>query len=446
MSLHKISNRLKNVAYILTILFTFVNVVYADDAASVYKSAVRFLRDGRKEWAYLKFEHIVKTFPGSKYADEAMFRVGEYYFQNKDDFKARVNLEKHIKLYPKSRFNKKSKEYLDTIYTRDLLYKGDNFYKDEKWAEALNIYNEVLRNNPQDSMVKDKVDGCKEKIAAELTAHGDAFFIKEDWNRAIELYSEALRLISTSGLKDKIAKCQEMVAFEDQQREKGLVKYQGQWMTPEQASKIAPSDKGSIISEMIESVVTVISRFGHGSGFLISEDGKLLTNQHVVGDDRTVHIKFINGLKLRGDVLRVNETRDVALIKLPDDIYPYIKLGDSSKIKVGQEVYAIGTPLLEELSQTVTKGVVSGFRTIEGVRYIQSDASVHPGNSGGPLVTVKDGVVGICVSGVGFGPITLDLNLFIPIEEAVESINVRSIGHKRLKNTLDKKSQYYQHW
>jgi len=314
------------------------------------------------------------------------------------------------------------------------------YYDQEYWEEALGLYNKVLATSPNNYRVKELVEACKKYLGEQYFRSGDVYSEGESWGKALDFYKKALKYHSEKDLINKnIEKCQEMVAFE------GL-KYQGQWMTPEQASKIAPSDKGSIISEMIESVVTVISRFGHGSGFLISEDGKLLTNQHVVGDDRTVHIKFINGLKLRGDVLRVNETRDVALIKLPDDIYPYIKLGDSSKIKVGQEVYAIGTPLLEELSQTVTKGVVSGFRTIEGVRYIQSDASVHPGNSGGPLVTVKDGVVGICVSGVGFGPITLDLNLFIPIEEAVESINVRSIGHKRLKNTLDKKSQYYQHW
>ena len=114
----------------------------------------------------------------------------------------------------------------------------------------------------------------------------------------------------------------------------------------------------------------------------------------------------------------------MALVKLEKDIYPYLPLGDSSKTIIGEEVYAIGTPLFEDLSQTVTKGIISSFRVIEDIRYVQSDVAISPGNSGGPLVSLENGVVGICVSGTSLGAITVGLNYFIPIEEATKALGI----------------------
>jgi S1-C subfamily serine protease len=182
--------------------------------------------------------------------------------------------------------------------------------------------------------------------------------------------------------------------------------------------------KKKVIEEMRKSVVTIFAGDGHGSGFLISEDGHILTNEHVVGGAHSVQVKFASGREVTGKVIRVNKLRDVALIKLERDIYPFLPISSSTKLDIGTEAYAIGTPLKENLSQTVTRGVISGFREEKGIRYIQSDVNIQPGNSGGPLVTINDGVCGICVSGISFGPISIGLNYFIPIEEAITSLNI----------------------
>ncbi|MGD0232772.1 MAG: S1C family serine protease, partial [Syntrophorhabdales bacterium] len=128
--------------------------------------------------------------------------------------------------------------------------------------------------------------------------------------------------------------------------------------------------------------------------------------------------------EVTGQVVRVNKVRDVALVKLERDVYPYLLLGNTAMVNVGEEVFSIGTPLSEDLSQTVTKGIVSSFRVKEDVKYVQSDVNIHPGNSGGPLVSLNKGVIGVCVSGITFGPYTLGLNYFIPVEEAIKALRI----------------------
>lgn len=190
---------------------------------------------------------------------------------------------------------------------------------------------------------------------------------------------------------------------------------------PDKKEKLS---KEKLIGNMRTSVVTVFSGSGHGSGFLISGDGYVLTNEHVVGGARFVNVRFMTGREVAGEVVRVNKVRDVSLIKLEKDNYPFLPLGESAKLNIGDEVYSIGTPLSEDLSQTVTKGIVSSFRIKDEIRYLQSDVNIHPGNSGGPLVSARAGVVGICVSGITFGPYTLGLNYFIPIEDAISALKV----------------------
>ena len=160
---------------------------------------------------------------------------------------------------------------------------------------------------------------------------------------------------------------------------------------------------------------------GHGSGFMISRDGYLLTNAHVVGDARRVPVVFSNGLRVQGDVLRVSRHRDVALVKIPVTAAHVLPIRQRKLPAVADEVYVIGAPYLASLRSTVSKGIVSAFRTIDGRHYIQSDAAITPGSSGGPLVDDKGNVIGITVAGYGEGQ---NLNLFIPIDEALAALNI----------------------
>jgi serine protease Do len=148
-----------------------------------------------------------------------------------------------------------------------------------------------------------------------------------------------------------------------------------------------------------------------GSGFIISEDGYILTNNHVVEGADEIKVKLSDGREFNGEVRGLDPKLDLALIKIDagEDL-PVAILGDSDKIKVGEWVMAIGNPF--GLEQTVTVGIISAKgRTIGAGPYddfIQTDASINPGNSGGPLFNVKGEVIGINTAivaggqGIGF--------------------------------------------
>ena len=186
------------------------------------------------------------------------------------------------------------------------------------------------------------------------------------------------------------------------------------------------ADFESIVSDSRMTVVTVYAGDAMGSGFVISRDGYLLTDQHVVGSVRFVRVKFVTGREVDGEVVRVDRRRDVALIKLENDVYPYLPLGESSRVRPGADVFAIGTPLSESFAQTVTKGIVSGYGEEDGLRILRSDVSVHRGNSGGPLLDGSGVVVGLSVSGYMLMPegVGVGLNAFIPIEEALDALAI----------------------
>jgi serine protease Do len=194
------------------------------------------------------------------------------------------------------------------------------------------------------------------------------------------------------------------------------------------ARAVAAASVESMVSESRMGVVTVFVGNTMGSGFLISPDGYLLTNEHVVEDARYVKVKFVTGREAQGEVVRVDRSRDVALVKLETDVYRPLALGDSGRVAPGSEVFAIGTPLDEERGQTVTKGILSGYGDDEGQRILRSDVAVHEGNSGGPLLDRSGAVVGMCVSGFLLMPagVGVGLNSFIPIEDALAALRIHS--------------------
>lgn len=142
-------------------------------------------------------------------------------------------------------------------------------------------------------------------------------------------------------------------------------------------------------------VITVRSNSGHGSGFFISPDGYALTNAHVVGNAKTVAIVDFAGVQYMADVLRLDEERDVALIKADITRNNYFPISKRN-VKVTDTVYAIGTPLRESLKTTITKGIVSAIRyqSKQELSFYQVDAEIAPGSSGGPLVDEFGNVIG----------------------------------------------------
>ena len=144
---------------------------------------------------------------------------------------------------------------------------------------------------------------------------------------------------------------------------------------------------------------------GGGSGFIVAEDGLIVTNRHVVDDkDATYKIVLQDGREFDAEVKATDPVLDFALLKINANNLPTIKFGDSDQIKIGQVVVAIGN-VLSEFANTVTTGIVSGVnrRVVAGNGFtsevleeaIQTDAAINPGNSGGPLVNLRGEVIGI---------------------------------------------------
>ena len=189
-------------------------------------------------------------------------------------------------------------------------------------------------------------------------------------------------------------------------------------------SSAANAGAPNIASARAASVVVLVGAGGHGSGFIISPDGYVITNQHVVQGAKQVRVRLADQREMVGHVLRVDSARDVALIKLEATDLPTVKLR-SGKLQIGEEVLAIGAPLSEQLDLTVTRGIISSYRQVRGVNFIQSDVTVHPGNSGGPLVDSAGSVVALCEGGVQRAGNDENLNFFIPIDEALARLNVQ---------------------
>jgi serine protease Do len=170
-------------------------------------------------------------------------------------------------------------------------------------------------------------------------------------------------------------------------------------------------------------VATIFAGGSMGSGFLISADGYLLTNQHVVGGAPRVRIRWSDKSETIGEVIRSDRRRDVALIKADPHGRPPLAIR-SGTTELGESVFAIGTPLDEKLQNTLTKGVVSANRMYEGQPFIQSDVSVAHGNSGGPLLDEKGAVIGLTDLGL-YPEESKSLNLFIPIDDALRALGLK---------------------
>lgn len=137
---------------------------------------------------------------------------------------------------------------------------------------------------------------------------------------------------------------------------------------------------------------------GQGSGFIISRDGYILTNNHVVGDADTITVRLNDGREFKAELVGTDPQTDVAVIKVKADGLPVLPLGSSKGLEVGEWVMAIGNPF--GLAQTVTVGVVSakgrsGVGIVDYEDFIQTDAAINPGNSGGPLLNLEGRAVGV---------------------------------------------------
>jgi serine protease Do len=168
---------------------------------------------------------------------------------------------------------------------------------------------------------------------------------------------------------------------------------------------------------------------GLGSGFIVSADGYVMTNAHVVESADEVIVTLTDKRELKAKTIGIDKRTDVALVKIEATGLPYVKIGDVSKLRVGEWVLAIGSPF--GLESSVTAGIVSAKQRDTGdyLPLIQTDVAINPGNSGGPLINMRGEVIGINSQIYSRSGGYMGISFAIPIDEAIRvSDQLRATG------------------
>jgi serine protease Do len=174
--------------------------------------------------------------------------------------------------------------------------------------------------------------------------------------------------------------------------------------------------------------VTTDSGIGVGSGFIVDISGYVVTNNHVIEDATSIKVTLSTGESFSAKIADADVDRDLAMLKMTTtrSDFPVIELGSASDAQVGNAVLIAGFPMGLELAgpATFTQGIVSAWRDIGGLDYIQTDAPINPGNSGGPVVDMHGTLIGICVAAVTNSQVTVEgLGLVIPVGDVLKFID-----------------------
>ncbi len=180
-----------------------------------------------------------------------------------------------------------------------------------------------------------------------------------------------------------------------------VVGCRGSATTQSPSADIETASITSAIAKVSPSVVYIVADYGKwhssGTGMFITTDGYVLTNEHVVSEGYYATVNLPDRRSIRAEIVYRDQKLDIALLKCAGDNYPTVTLGSDTEPILGEDVVALGFPSAAQLGDSVSlsKGIISAFRTIDGVKYIQTDASLNPGSSGGPLVNVRGEVIGM---------------------------------------------------
>ena len=310
--------------------------------------------------------------------------------------------------------------------------------------ESLNTDDEILDAHENENTVVEDVDSCEDTITSDNTIACEDTITSDDTNNNDSLDKEnndsikgknglfkAIAIVLIIGLlggavgggsiyyvmKKQLNELSNRTVIANPQ----TFSTDSEALSASEAfEKVAPAVAIVSVSGVIDySGIIPKETSGIGSGFIINEEGYILTNYHVIKGAKEVVVTLSDGTDANAKVVNYDENQDVAMLKISDDnikVPAVVELGNSDALKPGEQVIAIGSPLSKEFGQTVTAGIVSAtnrtVKTSSGVELnlIQSDTAINPGNSGGPLVNTKGEVVGInnmklasdTIEGIGF--------------------------------------------
>jgi len=174
-----------------------------------------------------------------------------------------------------------------------------------------------------------------------------------------------------------------------------------------------------------------------GSGFLVSANGYLLTNYHVVQNAAKVHVFTADGTKLKATLVDGRPAMDLALLKVPGVNHACIPLGDSDAVEIGSSVVAIGTPQDLELAQSITQGIISGRRLVGNIPCYQTSTLINHGNSGGPILNMKGEAIGVATFVMGTALVTPQGNIGSDIQGINFAVEINLAREMLRRNTVD---------
>ncbi len=175
-------------------------------------------------------------------------------------------------------------------------------------------------------------------------------------------------------------------------------------------------DFSGLVDDVIESVVGIATDKSVGSGVIVDGDGYVVTNHHVVNGISAAGVRTYDGELHRMYIVGSDQRRDIAVVKI-EGSFPALRFGNSDRISVGEKIIALGSP--GGLDFTVTQGIISAIRDRDGFKHIQTDVSVNPGNSGGPMVDSSGRIMGITkekladFEGIGFAIVSNEIDDYV---------------------------------
>lgn len=243
------------------------------------------------------------------------------------------------------------------------------------------------------------INRLKGKIVLQVEALGEAWYVypkdgRRYYMRDGEVAYEIMKKLSL-GISNKNI---ELIA-------KGAFQGGAMGDSTNNSGQKRPANTDNIFDQIAQAVVLIETGKNSGSGMILENNGYILTNAHVVKNVSTVSITMSDQEKVSADIIGRDEQKDIALLKIvgtSQNLFPALILGnsDGTSLKIGDELFAYGYPLDFSQTVSVTRGILSARQIIEGLEWLQTDASIHPGNSGGPLVNKNGQVVGINTAGV----------------------------------------------
>ncbi len=196
--------------------------------------------------------------------------------------------------------------------------------------------------------------------------------------------------------------------------------------------RVQSADFSGIVDDVLQSVVSVRTNLGQGSGVIVDTRGYIVTNVHVIDGASIIRVTTYSGKTYNVNVIAgYDTTSDIAVLKINAPDLKALEFDDSDEVKVGEKVIAAGNPA--GLSFTVTEGIVSALRTLQNnLKYIQTDVPINPGNSGGPLINIRSEIIGINNFKIGG---------FESLGFAISSNNVKNVVEKIISNYESKQNQ-----